>query len=510
MNDEPRDERALPSTLDPRHAGSRAHRRRSAGTAAWVQVARWVSGVLSILLLGGTAYGTSVVNRATSSSGTLAATAGEGNSERIGDFEDVNILVVGNDSRQGYTQEQLDQLSTSQEETLATDTIMLIHVPANGTKVRVVSFPRDTYVEIPGVGENKINSAYVNGYYGLDDGATDEQRRAAGQQSLISTVSTLSGMQVDHYVEVSLLGFYDLTNALGGIEVNLCQPAQDDFSGADFPAGKQVLDGSDALSFVRQRHGLPGGDLDRIKRQQYFFGAVIRKTLDQGLLDLVNVGKLTGIIDALSGTIRYDANLDPIQLAEQMSNIAAGNVEFLTLPLAENAEQKIDGMDVLLPAKRTELDAFFASLSSEPKDPAKPTETEPPATVDPATVTLDVYNGSGYQGAGSGAADDLTALGFVVDNVLLAATSDYPASVVQYPSGMEDEANTVAAAVAGAVTEESEQVDKVLLIVGQNYPGLAPAQAPAPEAPASAAPTEPSTAADEGCITGWAPTSRRC
>lgn len=502
MYDEPADERPLPPELDPRSGrGATARRRSARRPARWVKVVRGIAGVLSVLLLAGTAYGTSLINRAQTGSGTLADTEGEHNSDRLGNDEDINILVVGNDSRAGYTQEQLDQLSTTQEETLATDTIMLIHVPANGTKIRVVSFPRDSWVSIPDLGSNnKINAAYVNGYYSLPDEATDEQRQAAGQAYLINTVSKLSGLKIDHYVEVTLLGFYDLTNSLGGVEVNLCAPVKDDMSGADFPAGEQLLQGEQALSFVRQRHGLPNGDLDRIKRQQYFFGAVIRKVLDQGLLDLVNVGKLTGIIDALSGTIRFDKNLDPLQLADQMSNIAAGNVEFMTIPLAENYEQKMNGMDVVMLAEQTELDTFFDTLSAESdEEDADPTTSEAPATVDPKTVTLVVYNGTTVGDAEQTVGEQLAGKGFQVENMLTAYTTDYAASLVQYPAGMEKEANTVAAAVPGATVEESDQVDKVILIVGQNYPGLLPEAPPATETPAPE-PTEPATAADEGCI----------
>ncbi|WP_153506250.1 LCP family protein [Cumulibacter manganitolerans] len=502
MNDEHTEgERPLPADLDPRGGATATRAGRGRGTPTWVKVVRILSAVLSTLLLAGTAYGVSLVNRSTSSSGTLADTAGKGNSDRLGNAEDINILVVGNDSRKGYTKEQLDKVSSAPEESLATDTIMLIHVPANGTKIRVVSFPRDSYVDIPGYDKNKINAAYVNGYtLGVPDGASEQDRRKAGQQTLISTVSKLSGMKIDHYVEVTLLGFYDLTNALGGIQVNLCQPAQDSYSGASFPAGKQTLNGQQALSFVRQRHGLPNGDLDRIKRQQYFFGAVIRKVLDQGLLDLVNISKLTSIIDALSGTVSYDANLDPIQLAEQMSNIAAGNVEFVTLPLAPNPEQTIGGKDVLQIADQKTLDAFFGGLSSD-GGRASATTSAAPKTVDPKSVTLDVYNGTKTSGAAAKAAEELKGKGFTVENVLSAATSDYPTSVVQYPAGMADQAATVAAAVPGATTEESTQVHKVSLIVGANYPGLgggAPTTTAAAPAPTQS--NKPSTAADEGCI----------
>ncbi|GAB3296796.1 LytR family transcriptional regulator [Epidermidibacterium keratini] len=493
----------LPADLDPRTPGRRSH-------PTGVRIARVFSAVLAAALLIGSGTAYVMLNRLSSQAGTLSSTDVDGNEDTLGNPDAINILVVGNDSREGYTEEQLAELSTTSEQSLATDSIMLIHVPANAgddKKISVMSFPRDSWVSIPGYGEGKINSAYALGYTDAPEGSTTEQRKAAGQQTLIQTVSKLSGLKVDNFVEVSLLGFYNLTNALGGIEVNLCQPAKDKDSGIDLPAGKQLLDGKQALSFVRQRKGLDayGGDLARIKRQQYFFGAVIRKVLDMGLLESLNFSQLTEIIDSLAGTITYDEDLDPLEFADQMRYIAAGNVQFATIPLAENYEDKIDGQDVVLLADDTVLADFFGSLDDEP---AEPKPTTPPPTVAPDKVTLDVYNGTTVAGAAESAAEQLTGQGFTVEGVLSASTTDYATSVVQYPKGMEAEANTVAAAVAGATTEQNDDVEKVLLVIGANYPGLGGDQpAGTTDAPQTTDPSaqpqpsdQPATAANEGCI----------
>lgn len=491
----------LPADLDPRTPKRRAH-------PTGVRVARVVCAVLAAALLIGSGTAYVLLNRLSSQAGTLSSTDVEGNDDKVGNPDAVNILVVGNDSREGYTEEQLAELSTTSEESLSTDSIMLIHVPANAAddkKISVMSFPRDSWVSIPGYGKGKINSAYAIGYTNAADGASEAQRKAAGQQLLVQTVSKLSGLQIDNFVEVSLLGFYNLTNALGGIEVNLCQPAKDKYSGIDLPAGKQTLNGKQALSFVRQRHGLDayGGDLARIKRQQYFFGAMIRKILDMGLLESLNLSQLTEIIDSLAGTITYDEDLDPLEFADQMRYIAAGNVEFATIPLAENYEDNIDGQDVVLLADAKTLAAFFGGLDD---DPGKPTTTKPPPTVAPDKVTLDVYNGTTVDGAAESAAEQLTAAGFTVEGVLSASTTDYATSVVQYPKGMEAEANTVAAAVPGATTEQNDDIEKVLLVIGANYPGLGgeqptDQQTEQPTTTDAAQPSDkPATAADEGCI----------
>lgn len=532
----PRDDelRELPPHLDPRRGSaqpprtsrttsaraargdgrsrSRTRAERNRGKRYAVFGIRALATAVSVLVLVGAGFLHSTINRIQAKAGNLPSTTDvEGNEDAKGvDGADMNILVVGNDSRVGYTKEQLAELSTTDEDTLSTDTIMLIHVPANGASASVVSFPRDSYVSIPGYGKNKINSAYAAGYYHVSDSATEDVKRAAGQKELIATISALSGVKIDHYVEVSLLGFYNLTNALGGVEVNLCQRAYDpDYTGLDLSAGEHKLMGKEALSFVRQRHHLLNGDLDRIKRQQYFFGAVIRQVLGQNLLDILNVSKLNQLIDALAGTIQYDQDLNPLDLAAQMRNIAAGNVEFRTIPLAPEVYAKIPGVgDVVKTVSVSDMHKFFQELStaSAANDTGSSSASSAPPTVDPKTVTVDVYNGTTTVGMGTKAGNQLSAAGFNVDGVLSAATTDYAHSVVQYPAGMEAEANTVAAQIPGATTEVATDIEgKVRLIVGADYSpagdqsdsgaagdGSADggAQAEAPD----------STAASEGCV----------
>lgn len=514
----PRDDELpeLPPHLDPRRgsappalpASTRSRTRpgrnaeRNKGKRYAVLGVRTLASVISVLLLIAAGFAHSTINRIQAKAGNLPSTSDvAGNQDAKGAVgADMNILVVGNDSRAGYTDAQLGELSTTAEDTLSTDTIMLIHVPANGAGASVVSFPRDSYVDIPGYKKNKLNSAYAAAYYDQPDGTAENIRRAAGQKELISTISGISGVQIDHYVEVSLLGFYNLTNALGGVEVNLCQRAYDpDYTGLDLAAGKHKLLGKEALSFVRQRHNLPNGDLDRIKRQQFFFGAVIREVLGQDLLDILNLSKLNKLIDALAGTIQYDQDLDPLELAAQMRNIAAGNVEFRTIPLAPETYADIPGVgSVVKIASASEMQKFFQQLSA-PKSPAS-SSPAPPKTVDPKTVTVEVYNGTTAKGLGTQASEQLVTAGFTVEGVLPAASTDYPHSVVQYPAGMEAQANTVAAQIPGAITEVATDIkDKVRLIVGSDYGGGAQQSAP-PADSGQGAPNAASTAATDACV----------
>src|SRR5689334_24956240 len=181
----------------------------------------------------------------------------------------MNLLLIGQDGREELTPQQLAELNAG----------------ANGSGASFVSFPRDSYVQIPGHGKDRLNAAYAYGYQSAGADADESAKEAAGSQLLVQTISQLTGLQIDHYAEVDLLGFFNLSTVVGGVEVNLCAPVDDSaFSGAVFPAGEQTISGADALKFVRQRHGLPRGDLDRIVRQQVFIAGVLRKILSEDVL----------------------------------------------------------------------------------------------------------------------------------------------------------------------------------------------------------------------------------
>ncbi len=196
-------------------------------------------------------------------------------------------------------------------------------------------------MDIPGYGQHKLNAAYING---ATDGGETEADPDQGRQLLVQTISELSGLHIDHYVEVGLLGFYRITKAMGGVEVCLNRAQKEPDSGIDLPAGRWVIEGKQALAFVRQRKGLPRGDLDRIVRQQYFLGATFRKVTSLGVL--TNPIKLKRLLDAVGSSMRMDDDLDPLQLARQVRGLAAGNVEFKTIPTTGTGFR--DGQSVVL------------------------------------------------------------------------------------------------------------------------------------------------------------------
>ena len=154
----------------------------------------------------------------------------------------------------------------------------------------------------------------------------------------------LTGLTVDHYAEINLLGFFNLTTAIGGVDVCLNDAVDDELSGARFPAGPQTISGGEALAFVRQRHGLPEGDLSRIRRQQAFLTAVADKVLSRGTLtDPARLGALAAVARE---SVVIDEGWDVLAFAQQASDIAAGNLEFLTIPT--RGQETNDRGDVVL------------------------------------------------------------------------------------------------------------------------------------------------------------------
>lgn len=296
-----------------------------------------------------------------------------------------DILLVGSDSRtdaQGnpLPLDVLRLLRTEESTGLSTDTIILIRIPDSGAAAHAVSIPRDTYVPIPGLGRGKINSAYgrvksATARQLRADGVDDEARLErdsglAGRRALVQTVQHLTGVQVDHYAEANLLGFYLLTEAIGGVQVCLKSATSDPDSGAAFPAGVQTISGADALAFVRQRGNLPRGDLDRIVRQQVFMAAAANKVLSTGTL--TDPGRLAGLLDAAQRSVVLDDGWDVLGFAQQLQGIAAGAVEFVTIPVEAVTAHDERGQSVVT-VNRAEVRAFVAGLAG-----AAPARLGPP------------------------------------------------------------------------------------------------------------------------------------
>jgi LCP family protein required for cell wall assembly len=447
--------------------------------------------MLSVLLLAGGGWGWYLVRLADATAGRTDAIPATGNDDVNGTGHadgELNLLLVGKDSREGLTPEQQAEYTTGDPgQVLNTDSMMLVNIPDDGAGASFVSLPRDTYVAIPGYGDGRLNSAYARGYTAAE--GTPAQRDGAGAQLLVQTVSQFTGLQIDHFAEINLLGFINLSTIVGGVQVNLCQATSDSYSGADFPAGVQTITGADALAFVRQRHGLQNSDLDRVVRQQVYLAGLLRNVLSSEVL--LDPGKQKAIVEQVASSIVFDRDLDVFDLLAP--GLSPGSLTFQTVPGLVPA--RIDGADVLQPPAQADAWAFFASLAERAAESEVPPTGED-SGLEPGDVTVSVLNGSGVSGAAATAADALTAAGFAASS---GGNADSTATTtVRHHSGDDGAASLVAAQVPGAAVTVDDSVPEgtVQLVIGSDFNGIG-------QAVTKAAPTDGGnqrTATDTGCI----------
>ncbi|MFD4429145.1 LCP family protein [Nocardia sp. NPDC058497] len=379
--------------------GERELDRRARGSVGW-----WARGVvkgmaagLSAVVVAVTAYGWSTAG--TFDAGFLRSRAIEDDAPHsLGG--DLNILLIGLDTRRDQNgdelpREVLDQLHAGDgdEGGYNANTLILVHIPAAMNKIVAVSIPRDNYVPvtgIPGYTHAKIKEAYGLKKAAVQDqliarGVTDRRRleqagREAGRASIVRTVRELTGVPIDRFAEVTLAGFYDLAAALGGVEVCLNHPVRDvEFSGADFPAGRQHLDPAQALAFVRQRHGLENGDLDRTHRQQAFLTSVARQLRRAGTL--TDPGKLGQLMEVAHRNIVLSDGWNMTEFVRTLGTAENPQVEFRTLPILRY--DVINGQDVNIvdrQAIRREIAAAFGMpVPAATTTRRTAARTEPPA-----------------------------------------------------------------------------------------------------------------------------------
>lgn len=316
----------------------------------WKPVAYTALGLVSLLVLGATGYAWTQLGRL--SGGLATADVIEPSAQLPTPAPDApvpeqNILLVGLDTRtdvQGnpLPQNVLDQLHAgdSSDGGDTSDTMIIVHVPAGGGIATAISIPRDSYVDLAdGSGKHKINSAYARGKrteldklaaQGITGPAAERRADQEGARTMIKTVQRFTGLAINHYAAVNLEGFATLSDAVGGVPVCLNNPVHDSYSGANFPAGEQVLSGARALAFVRQRHGL-SSDLDRIARQQAFLASAAKVILGAGTL--TNPVRLNALISAVQQSVLIDSGWDVLGFAQQMRGLSADGLKFETIPV---------------------------------------------------------------------------------------------------------------------------------------------------------------------------------
>jgi LCP family protein required for cell wall assembly len=273
----------------------------------------------------------------------------------------MNILVVGLDNTAGAGDRTFQKVYGQRS-----DTIMLFHIPKSMDRAYAISFPRDSYVDIPAQpgkwdgGKNKINSAFEFG----------------GAPLLIRTVQDLTGLRVDHVLQVDFQGLHKMTDAVGGVDVFVQKTTRDGRSHYVFPAGWNHLDANKAEIYVRQRYGLAEGDFDRVKRQQQYLHALLKKATDAGMI--TDPVKLDRLLTAATESVTVDKDMRVKDLAFALRGLRVNDVTFITLPFAgylstpfgdANKVDEVKAQQLFTSIKDETIDQYL--LANPPNDASK-------------------------------------------------------------------------------------------------------------------------------------------
>ncbi|MER7666250.1 MULTISPECIES: LCP family protein [unclassified Streptomyces] len=382
---------------NPPHAG---RRKRKQANSRKKKAMMWTGGVVALIVVATSAIGYLLYRHFDGNLNTVdVAGAGSGGFKKD---QAVNILVIGTDKRSGAGNESYgDKDSVGHA-----DTSILFHVSKDRTNATALSIPRDLITDIPdcetksgdetkiipGTPKTRFNESL--GQSGRDPGCT------------MRTVKELTGVTVDHFMMADFNAVKTMTTAVGGVEVCLAKDINDKDSKLNLPAGKHVLEGEDALAFVRTRHSVGfGGDLSRIEIQQQFLSSLIRKMKSSDTLS--SPSKMWDLAEAATKALTVDTGIGKISrlrdLGMELSKVDPKNITFATVPVVDNT----DGATVLLNEEKAK--PLFSMIQNDTsltevkqkeqdaKNKQKGLLTGPRAAA--ADVRVAVYNGSNTRGA---------------------------------------------------------------------------------------------------------------
>lgn len=395
------------------------------------------------------------------------------------ELDPFNTLLVGSDSREGLTEEE--QLAYGAEEVggQRADTIILAHVDPSNNRVTMIQFPRDLYVPIDGSSSNKVNTALMG-----------------GPSPLVRTIEDLTGLEINHYAQINIAGFRDIVDAIGGVEICIPDPIPfDPKTGIEVPeeeTGMVKFDGERALRFVRSRN-YATGDFERIANQQKFMSAALRKVTSTSTFFRPN--RIIALYKAVGDNLVLDEGTKLSRLrsiAQRLRSFDPDTYEAYIVPNLGTTTNEAGS--VVLPDEESMQVMFDAVADNE-----SPADADGVPDVDPASIKVGVYNGSGIEGAADSAAVELDAAttlgesGIQILEIGNAPRTDFAKTVVRYDPRGDDskiKADFVAAALPGARVQERKVPDgvDVMVIVGgsfetQRLVRIDPIELPAPSDP---------------------------
>ncbi|MGK9148950.1 LCP family protein [Plantibacter flavus] len=384
----------------------------------------------------------------------------------------MNILLLGSDSRDLAVGDYGEDTGTKRS-----DAMVLVHVSAGNTRAEAVQIPRDTLTDLSMCTDSGRG---LPDDYGMVNGALNY-----GAACSVAAVQSMSGVQIDHFIELDFSGFQTIVNAMDGLAVCLPDDMEDPYSNLALPAGAQIIDGTQALALARTRHAVgDGSDISRLGNQQMVMSAIVQRALSAEVL--TRPDRLIRFLDAVTSSLTVDtalANLASLtSLAHRMSQVPTASITFLTMPWTEAPSDE----NRVVPSEDAAV--VFASLAADTPVPiAGAAEADPVAPVEPVRVeAVSVLNGSQTDGVATTTAGQLTALGYVVASIGDAET-DTPTTVLLARDS--DAARATAASLAQELGitivisgEPDADAEDVVLIIGDDFASLG-APAPAAQAP---------------------------
>ncbi|MER6414534.1 LCP family protein [Streptomyces humidus] len=376
-----------------------------------------------------------------------------------------NIMIVGSDTRAGANAKYGKDLTTMQS-----DTLMVLHIPADRKWASVVSFPRDSWVEIPGCQKGdgssssphhfKINEAFAIG------GSNGKVAEAAA--CTIRTVESNTGLRIDHFMTVDFSGFKGMVDALEGIEVCPKDAIHDKKAHLDLEAGCQTVKGEKALGYVRTRYSVgDGSDIGRIGRQQEFMDALARKAKSK----LGSPDAMYGFLQSITKSLTTDPDLAGIQplygLADELKGIPSDRLGFLTVPnYGRVADQPTDKANVVW--QYPQAADLFTSLAKDRETTKAQLDASRKNVVYASSVRVRVLNGTGVPGRAAAVAERLREAGYSVVGTGNAPGGTVARTSVTYPAGLDGKAAVLASRLPGlrATADGSAAAGAVTLVVG--------------------------------------------
>ncbi|MGW6119909.1 LCP family glycopolymer transferase [Nocardia sp. NPDC055165] len=477
-------ERARPvktaSAAPPRRPGSEGRRTKQVRMAGRV-VLTFIA-VLALVITGG---GWSYLQATNNSFTQVSALDGSTDDVLDGDMQlgDENYLIVGTDTRAGANAD-MGAGSAADTEGARADTVMLVHIPKNRSRVVVVSFPRDLDVSRPQCsGFDNAKNAYTDQKFAPESsGKLNAVYALGGPRCLVDVVRKISGLSIGHFIGIDFAGFEAMVDHIDGVEVCSTKPIIDGVLGPVLEtSGKQRILGETALNYVRARHvvGEERSDYDRIHRQQQFLSALLRGALSSKVL--LDPAKLQGFVDAFRQHTFVDGvgTQDLILLGRSLQKVSAGAVTFITAPTAGTTAY---GNEI---PRESDIKAIFRSiiddqpLPGETKAPEVQSSAPIPApvapkqyAVAPGTMSLLVSNGSNTVGVAKTVASKLSYQGFGIYNTGNYSGGTSSTSKIRFAAGLEAEAATVASTIPGAVLEQANELGSIIeVVIGSDFAG---------------------------------------